>query len=172
MQIRTAEKKDLPMIMDIIHQAQNSLKELGISQWQNGYPNEDTILADMEQAISYVLTENDQILATAAISFHEEPTYKEIFDGTFRSNEPYGVVHRIAVSSSCKNQGLAAQVMSFAKDLCQKHGLHWIRIDTHEGNLPMQHFLKKQGFEYCGIIYLSSKHNADTKRLAYDYQIR
>lgn len=171
MQIRTAEKKDLPMIMDIIHQAQNALKELGISQWQNGYPNENTIRSDIEQAISYVLVENGQILATIAISFQEEPSYQQIFNGSFRSNNPYGVIHRIAVSTSCKKQGLATQLISFAKKLIQNHGLNWIRIDTHEGNIPMQQFLKKQGFQYCGIIYLSEEQNADTKRLAYDYQI-
>jgi RimJ/RimL family protein N-acetyltransferase len=38
-----------------------------------------------------------------------------------------------------------------------------IRIDTHDDNKTMQHILLKNGFTYCGIIYLK---NGD-ERLAY-----
>ena len=38
-----------------------------------------------------------------------------------------------------------------------------LRIDTHRDNIPMQKVLKRNGFEYCGIIYLE---NGD-ERLAY-----
>ncbi|MBR1526072.1 MAG: hypothetical protein IJ640_05360 [Prevotella sp.] len=38
-----------------------------------------------------------------------------------------------------------------------------IRIDTHRDNRIMQHLMQKEGFTYCGIIYLD---NGD-ERLAY-----
>lgn len=38
-----------------------------------------------------------------------------------------------------------------------------IRIDTHRDNKPMQHLLNKNGFRYCGIIYLED----GDERLAY-----
>ena len=29
-----------------------------------------------------------------------------------------------------------------------------VRVDTHEGNIPMRKMLEKNGFEYCGTIHL------------------
>lgn len=171
MEIRKAQKKDILEIMEIINQAKASLKSLNVSQWQDGYPNKDTILSDIQQEISYVLTENEKILATVAISFSNESAYSQIFSGSFRSSESYAVLHRIAVDDSKKNQGFAKHLIIYAISLCKKNKYNWIRIDTHEKNIPMQRFLKKQGFRYCGIIYLSPEHNDITKRLAYDYHI-
>ena len=31
-----------------------------------------------------------------------------------------------------------------------------IKIDTHENNIPMKKCLLRNGFEYCGIIYLAN----------------
>ena len=38
-----------------------------------------------------------------------------------------------------------------------------LRIDTHRQNIPMQNSLVKNGFRYCGIIYLES----GDERIAY-----
>lgn len=48
MNFRLAEKSDLDKIMEIIEEAKDYLKTLGIDQWQNGYPNEEKILSDIE----------------------------------------------------------------------------------------------------------------------------
>jgi RimJ/RimL family protein N-acetyltransferase len=47
-------------------------------------------------------------------------------------------------------------------DFCFAHDSN-IRIDTHRDNQIMQHVILKQGFTYCGIIYLLS----GDERLAY-----
>lgn len=44
MELRKSSRSDIESIMKIIHQAQNYFKENGIDQWQNNYPNEETIL--------------------------------------------------------------------------------------------------------------------------------
>ncbi|HBN29292.1 MAG TPA: GNAT family N-acetyltransferase, partial [Clostridiaceae bacterium] len=43
-------------------------------------------------------------------------------------------------------------------------GVHSIKIDTHRENKSMQRLLKKNGFEYCGIIYLKDK----SERIAFE----
>ncbi len=183
--IRKTEKKDLPQIMQIIREAQESLKKLGISQWQNGYPNEEAFLADMEKEISYVLEEQGQVVATAAISFAPDPTYHEIYEGEWLTDGTYGVIHRIAVKEDCKRAGYAEKLVRFAEELAGRQSEQQniknrkenrnkkecsvsLRIDTHEGNLPMRSFLKKQGFTECGIIYLSPAKGREDKRIAYE----
>jgi len=43
-----------------------------------------------------------------------------------------------------------------------------IRIDTHEGNLPMQSALKKAGFIRCGRIFLQGGAEDGDPRIAFE----
>ena len=41
--------------MKIINQGKEKLKNEDIDQWQNGYPNEESIKRDIENSYSYVI---------------------------------------------------------------------------------------------------------------------
>ncbi|MCM2532950.1 hypothetical protein NDK43_11820 [Neobacillus pocheonensis] len=53
--------------MMIIKRAQ--VKRNNIDQWQNNYPNRQTIKDDILKGYSYVLLNDENIVATTAISF-------------------------------------------------------------------------------------------------------
>lgn len=170
-EIRKACFSDLPAIMEIIRQAVESLKKRGVDQWQDGYPNEETAKADIEKEISYVacITESgwEQVVGTAVISFEPEPVYADIYDGNWRADVSYAVIHRIATAEKMKDRGVAGKLMDFARESCRIKGISWIRIDTHRDNLVMQKFLEKQGFECRGSITLES----GAHRFAYDVEV-
>lgn len=166
--IRKTRKEDIPEIMAIIRDAQAGMKLLGISQWQNGYPNETSFAQDIEHGISYVFEEDGEIVATAAMFCAPEPDYAKIYDGEWKTNGDYGVIHRVAVKKEAKRAGYAAKMIEHAAEMTREAGLGSLRMDTHEGNIPMRSFLKKQGFEECGIIYLSNEGAGDNKRVAYE----
>lgn len=166
--IRKAKTEDIPEIMGIIREAQAGMKLLGISQWQNGYPNEDSFQKDITEGISYVYEENGEIVATAAIFCAEEPDYAMIYEGEWKTTGAYGVIHRIAVKKKEKRKGYAAKMIEYATEVTKDAGFGSLRMDTHEGNLPMRSFLQKQGFTECGIIYLSNEGCVDNKRIAYE----
>ena len=166
--IRKTKTEDISEIMNIIRDAQASMKLLGISQWQNGYPNEDSFAKDIAEGISYVFEEDGEIVATAAIFCAPEPDYAKIYDGAWKTDGEYGVVHRIAVKKEAKRAGYAAKMIEYAAELTRQAGYGSLRMDTHEGNVPMRSFLKKQGFEECGIIYLSNEGCVENKRVAYE----
>lgn len=167
MMIRKSTASDLLQIMKIIHQAQQYFGSQGIDQWQNGYPNEHSILHDIETGSSYVFIEDDRILATFCLSFDGEETYERIYEGQWLSNAPYGVIHRIAVEAHQKGRGIAAQILSYAQTSCKEHEVASMKIDTHQDNHSMQKMLGKNGFQYCGIIYLKD----GSKRVAYEWMI-
>ena len=169
--IRKTMVTDIPEIMQIIQEARVSLKALGISQWQNGYPNEEAFQNDIEKGISYVLEEQGRILATAAISFAPDPTYAVIYDGAWLTERAYGVIHRIAVREGYKRGGYAGELIKYAGEMAAAQGIPALRIDTHEGNLPMRAFLRKQGFAECGIIYLTERMTVEDRRVAYEKRV-
>lgn len=154
MEFRKAVKEDAMNIMNIIKGAQDQLKEQKIDQWQNGYPNIETILKDTEDQNGYVLIKNGNVVGYVVAIFGEEKNYKVIYEGKWLSNQEYVVIHRLAIDNRFKGLGLASIILRKIKELCLKKGIHSIKIDTHRDNNSMQRLLQKNGFTYCGILYL------------------
>ena len=63
MEFRKSTKNDVPKIMNIVKQAQNYFKEQGIDQWQNNYPNIDTINSDILITLSKSVISLVKVLA-------------------------------------------------------------------------------------------------------------
>lgn len=164
MEFRKSRKSDLNRIMEIIKAAQKYMKESGIDQWQDGYPNEDSITSDIESGESYVLEKDGKVIATSYLSFNGESDYNTIYEGEWISDEKYAVVHRVAVDNDLKGNGIAGKVFDYVENICLEKGVYDIKIDTHSHNKSMQRFLEKKGFKRCGIIYLKD----NSERIAFE----
>ena len=151
--LRPTKIEDITRVMEIINQAKAYFKNNEIDQWQDGYPNEETIEKDIENKEAYVLEEDGKILGTCMVSIHGEPSYNRI-EGKWILNCPYVCVHRIAVDNEYKGKGLASMILDQAVAMYPDY--HSVRMDTHHDNLSMQSFLTKYGFQYCGEITLKS----------------
>ena len=154
--IRETGEDDLGQVMTIIRMAQQSFRDQGVDQWQDGYPNEEVILEDIRKGQSYVAEEKGIILGTAVISFEKEKTYDGIENGQWLTpvDTKYMVIHRIATHYEYKRRGTAGAFLEFARETARRRGVLSIRIDTHPDNQIMQSWLCKNGFIYCGWIWL------------------
>ncbi len=164
MEFRKSIKSDIKEIINIIEEAQSYFKANGIDQWQNGYPNEESIMNDIESGESYVLLKDDKVIATAYLSFSGESDYDVIYDGKWISQGDYAVVHRVAVSSNIKGHGVAGELFKCIEKICLGNNIKHIKIDTHRQNKSMQRLLSKNGFKYCGVIYLED----NSERIAFE----
>ena len=164
MEFRKAVEADAGSIMNIIRQAQDYFREHDIDQWQNNYPNLEILKNDISNKNGYVLVKDHIIVGTVTVIFGAEKSYESIYDGKWLSDLQYAVIHRIAVDSSYKGLGLSAVIVKNIEDICLKMGVHSIRVDTHRDNVSMQRMLQKNGFVYCGIIYLEG----NAERIAFE----
>lgn len=164
MEFRRTEVKDISSVVIMYNQAISYLKNQGINQWQSGYPNESTLRKDMADGDSYVIESNGKVIASACISFKEDMNYRYIEGGSWQNNHEYAVIHRIVVDESVKGKGVAKVLMDACEQLCIERAVDTIRIDTHEENKSMQSMIAKQGFVYCGVIFLQD----GAPRNAYD----
>ncbi len=165
--LQLATEADIPLIMEFIAQAKQHLKDQGIDQWQDGYPNQDSIVADINAhkgflAISEQPTGNTAI-GYLCIDFDGEPAYDTLHDGNWHTNAPYAVVHRFTIGDSYKGKGLACAVFALVDDYCKAHGIAAFRIDTALENFKMQHLILKSSFALCGTVRYG-----ESPRLAYD----
>lgn len=145
-------------MQNIFLEAKMKMRASGnLRQWTGGYPSDEILTADIERGFSYVVERDGKIVGTFVLAICPDPTYATIYYGHWTDDTlPYGTIHRIA--SLIDVHGVMEEVLewSFAQ-------IDNIRIDTHRDNAIMRHLLAKNGFSYCGIIYLL---NGD-ERLAY-----
>ena len=166
MNLKPTSPKDIPAIMSIIKDAQCYLRSLGIDQWQDGYPNEEQILADIKNEDSYVIgNEGEELMGTVVFTTKPEPTYESV-DGEWltKGDSKYGVIHRLAVSDEYRGFGVAKYIFEFCEDQLINSNVKSMRIDTHRDNKGMQKLIKGLGYQYCGVIILTS----GAERLAYE----
>lgn len=155
--IRKATEEDLSNIRTIFEYAREQMKLNGNStQWGDDRPNEKIIVDDIQKGNGYVVELDGNICGYFAFIIGPDPTYTCIYEGKWKNDLLYGTIHRIAKYKNCKN--VMQEVLNYCSTLIDN-----IRIDTHEDNIIMQNLLKKNEFDYCGIIYVDD----GTKRLAY-----
>ena len=163
MRIRKSEEQDIVRMMEIYEYAREFMRTHGNpKQWgATHWPPEELIRSDIRNGNSYVcVNESGKVIGTFFFIQGEniEPTYKNITEGHWLDESPYGVVHRIASDGSERGTG------SFCIDWAYQQCGH-LRIDTHGDNTVMQNLLKKLHFVHCGTTYVEEDNDP---RLAYE----
>lgn len=162
MRIRRAEERDLPRILEIYAHARAFMAAHGNpNQWgPTNWPPEEVIRRSLLSGSYVCLNDAGRIVGTFyyAEGPDAEPLYKDITDGSWLDESPYGVIHRIATDHSEK--GIGAFCLNWAYEQCPHQ-----RIDTHGDNTVMQNLLKKLGYVYCGIIHVTQDNDP---RLAFE----
>ena len=155
--IRKTRYSDIDDVMEIYALARAFMRDSGnATQWSSGYPTREIVEGDVESGNGFIVEENGEVIGAFFFRIDVDPTYVKIYDGEWLNDREYGVIHRIAV----KYQGRG--IVNFVYNHCFNL-INNLKIDTHRDNLPMQKSLSKNGFKYCGIIYLES----GDERIAY-----
>ena len=167
---RLAKKDDLSEIMRIIADAKDFLKASGSPQWQNGYPDQETFTQDIVMQTNWILINDNKVVATATLQLTPEPTYRNITQGQWQQpDEPYATIHRVAISSNYRGQGLSKLLFSNLLTVGQMQGIKNFRVDTHRSNKAMQHIAENFNFKKRGIIKVNDQN--DPERLAYELNL-
>jgi len=160
-QIRKAVMEDYAEIGRIYAVARKFMEKNGNpTQWGNHYPPEELVRKDIREEKLHLVEDEIGIHGVFYFSIEDDPTYQNIENGQWRSNETYGVLHRVAGDSS---GGILRTAVSYAESK-----IRHIRIDTHQDNSVMQNALSRLGFQKCGIVYMED----GSPRMAYDKIIR
>ena len=156
--IRAALPGDLPRIFVIYAAARAFMARTGnATQWGDAYPPEELVREDLRLGRLYVAEEGGEVQGVFAFLLGEDSTYQVIENGAWRSDAPYGALHRVA--SAGQVRGVFGQMVDYAWGV-----IPHLRIDTHENNAVMRHLVEKYGFLPCGTIYTDD----GTPRIAFE----
>ncbi|ACU07774.1 GCN5-related N-acetyltransferase [Flavobacteriaceae bacterium 3519-10] len=149
---RRANSTDEPQILTILQQAIERRRLDGSQQWQDGYPNPETVTSDIAKGWGYVIEIENSVAAYVSIIYEPEPAYEAI-DGSWLSTGEYVVMHRVAVADEFTGRGLATEIFREAENIAKRSGVSSIKVDTNFDNVALLHILKKLGYKYCGEVY-------------------
>lgn len=190
--LRQTTEKDLPAVLEIIASARTLLMEDGVPQWQNGNPSDADFLRDVQHGWSRVLvTESDEIVATAAVVDEPDPNYRNLLQGAwivgpsqaplvlcgpmphttcrpsqgYKALHPYVTVHRFAVAPSARGTGAAHALWFRIFEEVHAQGIPEVRVDTHQKNRRMRRLVEGLGFACAGVVCIDGDRHDE--RLVY-----
>ncbi len=143
--------EELPLYMAVLNSGREFQRQQGFFQWCDGFPKQEMLEEDLRSQKGYALRVDGQVAGYLYLGFDGDSSYPDIV-GAWRYDEKYGVIHRIAIAESYRQQGLSAVAFRLAEEICLQNGVRVLRIDTHEDNKRMRHILQKNGFAYCGTV--------------------
>lgn len=72
---RSVSPSDFDTVFRILREAAQTMVAKGRQQWDENYPAKTDLQADFDSGVGYVIEEDAEIVAYAAISFRGEPAY-------------------------------------------------------------------------------------------------
>ncbi|GEO75305.1 acetyltransferase [Levilactobacillus namurensis DSM 19117] len=155
MYLRKAKPDELELVLDIIEDGKKQLADAGIDQWQNDYPNRETIMDDINAGRAVIYNSDDhETLGVASVVQAPDHSYDTLDGGWLVNTDHYVAVHRVAIFSHHQGKGYASKLFQdlFAYIAKNHPESQSIRIDTHQDNAKMQHLIVKNGFTKVGAI--------------------
>ena len=168
---RRAVPEDMDALLDILGQAKAYLRESGVNQWQEGYPNREAILDDIAagRGWTFECVDDGEIAGYECVAMTPEVCYRSIDGAWLTEGENYAVIHRAMAAAKYRGTMLATEMFSLAEDLAAGMGKLSVRVDTHRDNMAMNRLCEKLGYTFCGVVDLSSVDPAhDSKRNGYE----
>lgn len=126
----------------------------GISQWDENYPDLNTIQTDIQRSELFKYVLEDTIVGIVVLNENQDPEYSELKWITSDDSRNL-VVHRLAVHPEHQGKGIARQLMDFAEEKAKTDGYDSIRLDTFSQNKRNQKFYDNRGYVRTGEVYLS-----------------
>ena len=162
-EFRKATPMDVEKAWMVLDGARRHMIEIGRHQWTQQYPSRDNVVKDIDGGHAYLLLEDKEVVAYAAVAVNGEPEYEHMH-GKWISEQDYIMMHRLAVSMAHRGKGLARRYFDEVEHLAQVIDIHSIKVDTNYDNVEMLALLPRLGYEYCGEVEYGIK----GKRLAFE----
>jgi len=169
--IKIVEINEIERVMEIIDDA-ISLLSINSTQWQQGYPNKDTFINDINNKDLYGYYENNNLVGVMALVKGFNKDYETI-DGKWEyiSGDNDLTIHRIAVKKEYHHNKIGDKLFKYVIEYAKENNIQSIKVDTTKVNQPLNHLALSNGFKYKGIIHLARKEK-DNERLAYEYILK
>ena len=156
MMISEGKRFEIDVILQLTRDCGKHLRDNGIDQWDENYPDRETILQDLDTKTLFVYREGEELLGIVVLNEFQDEEYAEINWSTSTDDKNI-VVHRLAVRPDQQGKGIGRKLMDFAEQWSRENKYDAIRLDTYSQNPRNQRFYTKRGYTDLGPVYLKYK---------------
>lgn len=153
--IEIAEPTHLDELLTLTRACGAHLRAQGIDQWDENYPDAESLKADLSSRNLFIHKEDGIITGCVVLNETQDEAYSTV---TWKNETPpFLVVHRLAVHPDYQGRGIARKLMDFSEDLAQRSGYKSIRLDTYSQNARNLKFYANRGYDNRGKVWLPYK---------------
>lgn len=121
------------------------------SNWRQGvYPTAASAARAVQAGEMYVLERQGELLASMVLNQNQADEYRQMPWQYAADDDQVLVIHTLCIPPSHAGQGLASQMLDFAKAFAQTAHCRVIRLDTYAHNEPAKRLYQKHGFRIVG----------------------
>ncbi len=120
-----------------------------IYQWDELYPDKETLLRDIERSEMRVLSTQTRVVACITLNTEESPEYRTV---QWRHAGPALVVHRLTVDPAWQGQGFATKLMIHAERHARETQFRTLRLDAYTENPGAMALYIKLGYAKAGTV--------------------
>lgn len=155
-EIRRALPADLVAIIDLYIEAQEWLRERGLSQWQPSREPADRLLDRVRSSMARAIAAGTCLVAESEQRIVGTITVDDFADPEFwtEADEPSQAlyVHRMIVSRRNAGRGLGNSLLDRAAEKAAEQGKRWLRLDAWQTNEALHRYYKRQGFAHVRTL--------------------
>lgn len=155
--IRQGRKEDIFVIMNMVQDTINIMKEEGSDQWDETYPLLSHFEEDVKAGSLYVLEDDDnKVVGSITVDKNLPIEYTSI---PWRWEKEAFTFHRLVVSAYTRGRGIASELISHAEKIAIQNGVPYLKIDTYSLNQKAHSLFGKNGFTKVGEMSFQGKIN-------------
>lgn len=155
MEVKRVEDYEKDEVLKIYRSCVCQHQEGGFNQWDESYPNLETISNDIENNWLFGAYFDSQLAAVISITEDEPVEYLKL--QWSQEEDKYVIIHTLCVHESFLRQGVAKELMLFAESYATKNNIKSIRLDTYSLNKGALSFYNKLGYEQVGFVNFPKK---------------
>ena len=162
LEFRPATPDDLDALVALYAAAAQDMRDHGIDQWDEYYPDREILSEDVESGDMTLGLLDGEPVCAYVVNREYDPEYEL---GAWDHTEgDFCVLHRLCVNPAMQGRGLARQAMAHMEKNALDKGFDSVRLDVFSQNLHAQRLYERLGYKRTGevrfrkgIFYLMEK---------------
>ena len=150
LEFRPATPDDLDALVALYAAAAQDMRDHGIDQWDEYYPDREILSEDVESGDMTLGLLDGEPVCAYVVNREYDPEYEL---GAWDHTEgDFCVLHRLCVNPAMQGRGLARQAMARMEKNALEQGFDSVRLDVFSQNLHAQRLYEGLGYRRTGEV--------------------
>jgi len=156
MKIEAGIADDISQLEKLYNDVNDYLQQgVNFSGWAKGvYPTKETAEIGINEKSLFCIRVEDKIAGSIILNHKQEKAYDKVAWGLKAADNQVIVIHTLVVHPKFMKQGIAHQLIEFAKGYAIRKSAKTIRLDVAVQNSPAISLYEKCGYVYVGTVDL------------------